>query len=596
MIKSFNAFFKRPGLKSLVTQLILSHVFLTSFTIALSGIFLLTATNNFIRLSVNQRNLEKAAATAQEIHSFVENRFDLLSFTAKFPDVTSMERFRLDQTINNLKLMHDYFRNIYVADLTGRVIESTELGSQSINSIDSLKFPGISRDEEYISSVMIIENEPVITFSTPIYKNEKFTGSLIAEIGVRFIWDLVDSLSERIEGGAVYVLDNNGRVISHPDRRLVYRREELSRSFTFINDLLEGNTGTAEYNDIFNDNVKCVCAFTPVERLNWGIVVSQRESVAYSVFYDLVTNLVIIIVGSLILAYMLAVIISQNLVRPINELANSVKRIYEGSLASRTRIPNIKELATLANEFNRMTENLENVQKKLQMTERLATMSKFASIVAHEIRNPFNSIVINMQILKRGITRNESSERLENFMNIIDMEIRRIDGLINNYLSLTRVPELTTSPADLNKIIHELIALNYAAAEKQSVVFTFETDIQEQIAEVDRNQIKQAFLNIILNALQAMPNGGELTISVQHDHDDPAFREHIRILFRDNGGGIAPEVLPNVFEHFYTTKKSGTGLGLTVTQQIIREHKGEIKLSNRKEKGAVVCIYFPALK
>jgi len=581
-----------PLLNKIVTKFIFSHVFLASFSIALVGIFLLTATNNFIKKSVNDSNLEKAKATAAEIYLFVKNTFNLLSFATEFPDINSMESFRQTLRINKMKVDYSFYRNIFVVDTTGTVVASTVLGQDSSAFTDTTFFPDIFRKEMAISPVFIAENKPpFITVTTPIYQFSRIAGALAAEVDVNFIWSLVDSLSMKIPNGIVYILDAHGIAIAHPDRKLVYSQKNFSE-LPFVQNLLKGKEGVGSYTDPVSGE-KIICAYTPVEELHWGIVVSQSEATAFAVSRSILNKLIIIIIGSTVLASLLAVIITRNLVKPLKSLVEGVKRLYEGSPPGRIEVPGTEELATLAREFNRMTENLENVQKKLKKAERLATMSKFASVVAHEIRNPFNSIVINMQVLKRGMARRESYERLANFMDSIDAEIRRIDGLIQNYLSLTKPPDFNLEPHDINAVIDELIILQKARAKKQSITIERHADRKSLALSIDADQIKQAFLNIILNAFEAMPEGGTLAVGIHADHGISGYPGMVRITFADTGAGIKPEHLSEVFDYFYTSKRSGTGLGLTVTQQIIEGHNGTIEIDSSPGSGTTVSIFLP---
>jgi signal transduction histidine kinase len=406
---------------------------------------------------------------------------------------------------------------------------------------------------------------------------------------MNFVWSLIDSLSNKEPGEIVYILDDEGAIIAHPIRRFVYDQTDLSE-FSFVQNLINGNEGTDTYLDPVS-NETMICAYVPVEELHWGIVVAQPEAIAFAVSRDIINKLIFIMIGLTALASLLAVVITRNLVKPLNSLVAGVKSLYEGSLPGRISIPRTEELATLAIEFNRMTKNLENAQKKLKKAERVATMSKFASVVAHEIRNPFNSIVINMQVLRKGFENRESFSSLENFIEIIDAEIRRIDGLIKNYMSIAKPVEFKLVPHDINVLIDELIILQHEKAAKQSIRIESNYEMESTMVSVDVNQMKQAFLNIMLNAFEAMPGGGKLNISVNTDHDNSKYRDYIKISFSDSGVGIQPENISEVFDFFYTSKRSGTGLGLAVTQKIIQGHKGHIELESIINRGTKISIF-----
>ena len=143
-MKYLDKIFRKLLLNRIVSQFIFSHVLLVTLSIALVGIFLLTATNNFMRESVNNRNLEKATTTAREIYSFVQNTFTILTFATGFQDINAMESFRQELALNRLKIDYQFYRDIYVIDTTGTVVASTELGTPDTLFADTTIFPLIA--------------------------------------------------------------------------------------------------------------------------------------------------------------------------------------------------------------------------------------------------------------------------------------------------------------------------------------------------------------------------------------------------------------------------------------------------------------------
>ena len=336
-----------------------------------------------------------------------------------------------------------------------------------------------------------------------------------------------------------------------------------------------------------------ICAYIPVPELYWGVVVAQDEAVALAVSREILTRLIFIIIGSIILASVLGIVITRNLVQPLKSLVEGAQNVSKGALHSRITIPRTDELATLAKEFNIMTENLEKTQSKLQMAEQLATVSKFASVIAHEIRNPFNSIVINIQVLKRGMEKKENKERLEQYLEIIDSEIKRIDDLIENYLNISRPQEFKPESIDIDVLLDELILANHAKAVKQHIKVERKSELESPNIVGDQDKLKQAFLNIILNSFQAMLDGGKLKISVTDTQHNWRKQTYVKVIFEDSGVGIDSSNMPNVFDYFYTSKTKGTGLGLPVTKQIIEMHYGSIDIISTPSHGTTVIINLP---
>ncbi len=572
----------------IASQFILSYIVFATIAIASVGFFLLNETEEFIRLSTQEKQLEIAKRSASQITYFVENTFNSLTFATEIQDVYLMQPFNQEKILDMLKINNDFYRKLYITDSTQAVTATTDFAV--------LQNPPVELDRNRLSRnivpVEIIENRPVITVSIPILQYENFVGTLAAEVDVSFIWDLVDSLSAQLTGGQVYIVSSRGEIIAHPNRRLVYSNENLS-SFPFVQNLLDGQNGTDFYNDPFIENTRLICAYIPVPELYWGVVVAQDEAVALAVSREILTRLIFIIIGSIILASVLGIVITRNLVQPLKSLVEGVQNVSKGALHSRITIPRTDELATLAKEFNIMTENLEKTQSKLQMAEQLATVSKFASVIAHEIRNPFNSIVINIQVLKRGMEKKENKERLEQYLEIIDSEIKRIDDLIENYLNISRPQEFKPESIDIDVLLDELILANHAKAVKQHIKVERKSELESPNIVGDQDKLKQAFLNIILNSFQAMLDGGKLKISVTDTQHNWRKQTYVKVIFEDSGVGIDSSNMPNVFDYFYTSKTKGTGLGLPVTKQIIEMHYGSIDIISTPSHGTTVIINLP---
>ncbi len=576
----------------LVSQFIFSHVALASFSILFVGSILISTMNSYIQPSVTDSLLQKAKNSATQINHFVNSKLDLLSAIARQPQFFSEELNR-QQIIDKLKVDNNYYKSISVVDTSMMIISSTDIINQNNNRYPFIEFYyNAVEADRHISPVYIENDRPYIRVASNISVFENFVGLLIAEIDMKFIWTLMDTLSNDIQDGYTFLISSDGAVIAHKDLNVIFNQENYG-GLAFIQKLIAGDEGTELFNDPFTENRSMICAYTPVKDLSWGMVVTQAEETAYEVSRRLSRDFVIMIISGTLLASFIGIILTRNMSQPLRFLVAGVKKVSEGSLLETIQVPRTEELATLAIEFNNMTTNLRQMQNKLKHAERLATVSKFASVVAHEIRNPFNSIVINMQVLKRKMKRGEKRDSLEDMMDIIDMEIRRIDGLIQNYLSITRPNPIQKHQVDLSVLLDEVILSQHERAASQSITFKRDFTSESVVINADGDQVKQAVLNIFINAFQAMKDGGKIDISVKTDHKNSRYKGFVELSFRDYGVGIEPEIIPEVFDFFFTSKRSGTGLGLAVTKQIINAHNGEIFITSEPEHGTVVKIYLP---
>jgi len=230
-----------------------------------------------------------------------------------------------------------------------------------------------------------------------------------------------------------------------------------------------------------------------------------------------------------------------------------------------------------------------NLEKQVLQTERLATIGKMAAKVAHEIRNPLSSISLNAELLEDEIGGYDSANTAEakTLLKAMIAEIDRVTALTEEYLQFSRLPEAQLAKGNLNQAIEEIVIfLRHELAQKK---IELECHLQNMLPEVrfDRVQIRRALLNIIRNAIDAMPKGGKLKIETEKKDNKAVI--HIE----DTGLGIPVDEIEKIFEPFFTTKDFGTGLGLAIVQQIVAEHGGEIFCKSKIGSGTTFSIIIP---
>jgi len=231
--------------------------------------------------------------------------------------------------------------------------------------------------------------------------------------------------------------------------------------------------------------------------------------------------------------------------------------------------------------------------------QRLSAMGNLAAGVAHEIKNPLNAISMGVQRLRMEFApaAPEARQEYTRFTRIIETEVSRLDTIVNQFLTLARPIRLTLADEPLAPVVKELLTLLSPQASAQGVTLVDEVQLGETRARFDRQQLTQAIMNVLLNAIQAMPKGGTLTVRADVIAP-PAGSAAVggalaRIVITDTGPGIRPENLDRIFEPYFTTKEGGTGLGLALTHRIILEHRGSIRAENRPDGGARFVIDLP---
>ncbi len=306
------------------------------------------------------------------------------------------------------------------------------------------------------------------------------------------------------------------------------------------------------------------------------------------------TRLILILlgVGGIIIGIISAIILAQRITNPIKKLVEGTIKISRGDFTHKIKISTADEIADLAEKFNEMTSKLlkskrevEEANKKLIQAEKLASIGRISTGIAHEIRNPLTSVKLNIQkVLSSPNIKEDEKEHLE----IAQEGINQIDKIVKDILDFARVTRLNLDEFFLPNIIDESIklVLNELKGKEITIEKKFEPDLPTIV--VDADKLRQVFINLLVNSIEAIDNKGKIRITASSKD-----KEFIKIRISDNGCGIPSEILPEIFEPFFTTKSSGTGLGLANAKKIIEQHNGTINVISKKGKGTTFEIIIP---
>jgi PAS domain S-box-containing protein len=235
-----------------------------------------------------------------------------------------------------------------------------------------------------------------------------------------------------------------------------------------------------------------------------------------------------------------------------------------------------------------ITESRRSAEKTIE-SERLNALTLLAAGVAHEIGNPLNSLHIHLQLMERKVRKLDDHVRgeLQDSIDIARSEISRLDSIVTQFLKAIRPAKPQLHPENLNSIVEEAVRFFAPEIEDRDIVVEQELRSDLPPLELDRDQMKQAFYNVIKNSFEAMKRRGLMRIRT--DIDD----KHVLVSFTDTGGGMSAESLGRVFEPYFTTKASGSGLGLLIVRRIVREHGGELAIESQEGKGLTLTIRLP---
>jgi signal transduction histidine kinase len=320
-----------------------------------------------------------------------------------------------------------------------------------------------------------------------------------------------------------------------------------------------------------------------------GWVLRQRQPVLVA---DLSKEIDFEIVSDTSLRSFMAVpMIYQNRVIGVFEVNNSTQRAF-----TKQDLPLISMLADFATMavintqlFDSELEQhrlLEESQNRLIQSEKMNAMGRLISILAHEINNPLQSLRSGISLLREQPL---SEQKKQSYLEMIYREVERLNRTVNQVLGFYRSPGLEPSPVSLNQMLTETLNLIEKQLEQNKITVCCDFDPHlPQITGLP-DQLRQVFLNLILNAVEAMPGGGQLTLKT--DQDDAA--GVVRAAVQDNGVGIAPADLEKIFEPFYTTRPDGSGLGLSISYNLIEKHQGSLIVSSMPQAGTTFTVTLP---
>lgn len=285
----------------------------------------------------------------------------------------------------------------------------------------------------------------------------------------------------------------------------------------------------------------------------------------------------------------------ETLIRPILNLNRTMKWAGRGDLSVRAPFESSDEVGELADAFNRMMDELEaardreKVQRaQLAHTEKMAAVGTLAAGVAHEVNNPLSGVLACIENLR---DHPDDGDMRERYLELIEDGLKRIERTITNLLNFARQRELRPEPTSLNHNLHHVVELIGYQLRKAGVEVRLDLDPKEALVRADHFQMEQLFLNLMLNAMQAMPEGGELRLRTRTRGGE------VTAEVEDTGSGIPEEIRDRIFDPFFTTRDvgEGTGLGLSVSDNIARAHGGTLAVRSWLGKGTTFRVTLPAM-
>ena len=494
--------------------------------------------------------------------------------------------------------------------------EGEDLAEQAyLNLLPTLKAP--PRLELFEEDGMLLKA------AAPVYDdNRHILGVLYGGILLNRNYEIVDRVKEIVFKGEKYkgreigtatIFQNDLRISTNVQRAAGDRAIGTRVSTEVSQAVLQEGKPWLDRAFVVNDWY--ISAYEPIENIEGRIIgilyVGMLEKPYVDLRNTVMTKFTFMAGICLIALFIIIFFIISGITKPLQNMVLATDRIAQGNLNHKVSVSYHDEVGQLADSFNRMTEDLKkanekliiwgktlekrvgertrelrNTQDSLIQSEKMASLGKMAAGVAHEINNPLTSILINTHLMLEQTL--EDSPFQENLRLIAD-ETARCSTIVKGLLEFSRQHPPLKDPSDLTELLRRTVKLleNQVAFQNIQIERNFQYNLPPVC--IDKGQIKQVIWNLMINAAEAMPNGGKLTISSRFLPKT----NQVEITFADTGIGIPKKNLNKLFDPFYTTKNSGTGLGLAVSYGIINQHNGKIDVKSIPGQGSIFSLVFP---
>lgn len=385
----------------------------------------------------------------------------------------------------------------------------------------------------------------------------------------------------------INIINTDGEIIDSSDPEKIGKKRELKKLEKGLK-ALPGKKGASSSLKPYNLVVPVIVGDEQLGYVEIDLLLDNIREIQHDNFYRrFIATGVIFGFGMLLIIFL-----ARRYTLPIQMLVVKVRKVAGGDLSVTVPVESSDEIGELAASFNEMVEQLrerKTLEARLREAEHLSRVGQLASGIAHEIRNPLNYISLAIDHLKSEMKDStpEKLAEIEKIADTIKEEVRKANYMVLNFMNYGRPLKLRRTDVSFRNLVERALTVLNDKLKEQKVTIAIDIPADLPPLYCDQELMRNCLFNFITNGAQSMPEGGELTISA-------AFADGVfRLSFRDHGTGIAPEDMEKIFQPYFTTKEAGIGLGLAITERIIKEHGGEILVESTPGEGTIFTVIMP---
>jgi signal transduction histidine kinase len=526
-----------------------------------------------------------AERAGEQIDGYVRHNLDLLKALASDLQHTSLDRWQQERLLRNYVIQFPEFAELTLFDRTGVATVSSRMIAPTLTLSETPPEAGtgpLLADIEIDGDLL-----PKTVVTLRIEQAGGPPSFLVGSLRLEELWRLVDRIHIGREGFTLLV-DRNGRLLAHgnPDEKPRVARGEYLTSHPLIRSIGDGlaTPRWARYQRA--DGRSVLGVMQPIDSLGWRVILEQPTTEAFALAVRLERFLVLTIGLALLATLGIASLWGRSFLRPIGALTRGTRALAAGRFEERVTIDGRDEFAQLGDAFNLMADHLVTLQAEAVKQERQATFGRIAAGLVHDIAHPVQNIGNNCKLMLKMY---DDPDIREQFRKTVDREFLTLKRLLEDLRNLGRPIPLERFPVDVNRSLTEAAEKVALLAEKAGIELLAELGDDRLYIEGDLFALGRVYRNLLLNAVQATPPGGRITIRSRDDGGQTM------IDVEDTGCGIAPDRLAQIFDDYTTTKRKGLGLGLAISRRIVEQLGGTIAVESAVGRGTRFTLAFPSL-
>lgn len=592
--------------KSFKFKLILLIIIISIIPLSILGYFNV----DVVRGNLENRIYSQMQITAQRLaadqKTIIGGQIEKITSLARIYGGRLLDSQHMEQegVLYSLLKEAPYLEEIYLVNREGQEVARASrrlvVGSNLRNLKEDKAFRELIRGNTQWSNTFLDQYGQVrLKKVIPIYSqlSGEIRGGMIIEISLRRV---VEQLAQRQLGqqGRIFVVDGKGKLIGHQDFSQVLKQVDVRGSLS-VRKFIEDKSGIVSTANryVSYDGQEVLGVFAPISGLDWAVIQEIPVKIALASVNLLIRKLMVAGIVLVFLAIIVSIFFGIRFSSSLRSLEQGVLQIRNGNLDYEVKVKGRDEFSQLAQTLNDMRLELRirrQQEEAMRQAEKLSSLGLLASGVAHELNNPLGVVSAYAEDLLDRLEEEEIDQlvkkgELNEYLQVIIKQAKRCKEIISNLLNFARHSKGENEKIDLQQVVGNTLKLVKYRIKKEKIVT--EINIEKNLPAINANtgEIQQVLLNIITNALDALPTGGWLNIVAFKS------KENICLQIEDNGQGINAQDLPKIFDPFFTTKEpgKGTGLGLSICYGIMQKLGGKIEVESHPGEGTSVTLYFP---